>query len=240
MFRPTIVPGLQLYGGPDHISGSYEDDGKHAGHRLEPCPFCGSTRLELMNTHTPSYWVVCHKCDAEAHGNLPAGAGDRIITDRTALLLHLRAIRSAVRKWNKRAIEPAATPVDNPLSPGTKALPLLMAATGYAEALPTEEHGNRRWMAVGASEQARCNRAPTGWICSRTEGHTGPCAAHRASDVDDLRQSVGEVLSAKLYKLMDNGKQAFDACDAYNIDMILDEIMPLIDAAGSGRVTEGA
>lgn len=50
----------------------------------------------------------------------------------------------------------------------------------------------------------------------------------RHGDDDDLRELIGIALSSKLYELMDNGKQAFDACDAHNIDMILDEVMPLI------------
>ena len=105
MLRPTIVPGLQLYGDGNDVSGTYEDDGNHAGHRLEPCPFCGSTRVELANTHTPSYWIECRKCSAQAHGNMPSGAGGQIATDRDALRFHLRAIRSAVRAWNRRSIE---------------------------------------------------------------------------------------------------------------------------------------
>ena len=28
--------------------------------QLSPCPFCGeSEKLELNNTHTPSYWIQC-------------------------------------------------------------------------------------------------------------------------------------------------------------------------------------
>lgn len=56
---------------------------------LLPCPFCGAEDLELVNTHTPSYWVECETCRAEAHGD--------------SLQTHTAAIRSAVDAWNRRA-----------------------------------------------------------------------------------------------------------------------------------------
>lgn len=96
------IKGLKIYGGDDHFSGSFDDDGKHAGHELLPCPFCGSTKLELINTHTPSYLVRCLKCDAEAHGNVPAGGGSQIPDRDVAVRLHRAAMRSAALKWNKR------------------------------------------------------------------------------------------------------------------------------------------
>jgi hypothetical protein len=96
------VNGLTIYGGNGHFSGSFEDDGKHAGHALDHCPFCGSSRLELLNTHTPSYWVRCQTCAAQAHGNMPMGGGGAIPDKQKTLILHMHAMRSAVRKWNKR------------------------------------------------------------------------------------------------------------------------------------------
>jgi hypothetical protein len=104
MPKSNPLPGLTIYGGDGHFSGSFDDDGKHAGHTLDRCPFCGSKRLELVNTHTPSYWVRCLKCRAEAHGDLPVGGGSAIPDERRALVLHLRAMRMAVRKWNKRVV----------------------------------------------------------------------------------------------------------------------------------------
>lgn len=35
---------------------------------LLPCPFCGSRKPEVLNTHTPSYWVECDSCDAQISG----------------------------------------------------------------------------------------------------------------------------------------------------------------------------
>ncbi|MCO8325950.1 Lar family restriction alleviation protein [Burkholderia cenocepacia] len=99
---PDHIKGLDIIGGDGHYSGAFTDDGKHAGHALLPCPFCGSTKLALTNTHTPSYWVYCLKCDAEAHGNMPSGAGSQIPNRNGAVRIHRAAMRSAVRKWNKR------------------------------------------------------------------------------------------------------------------------------------------
>ncbi|MFM0736785.1 hypothetical protein PQQ51_06025 [Paraburkholderia xenovorans] len=105
MPKHSPIPGLTIYCDERHFSGSFEDDGKHAGHTLDHCPFCGSNRLELTNTHTPSYWVRCLKCRAEAHGDLPAGGGEATPDERRALVLHLRAMSMAVRKWNKRIVD---------------------------------------------------------------------------------------------------------------------------------------
>ncbi|MDR8027027.1 Lar family restriction alleviation protein [Burkholderia cenocepacia] len=99
---PDHIKGLEIFGGDGHFSGSFDDDGKHAGHELLPYPFCGSTKLALTNTHTPSYWVQCLKCDAEANGNVPAGGGSQIPDRNDAVRIHRAAMRSAARKWNKR------------------------------------------------------------------------------------------------------------------------------------------
>ncbi|MBN6728751.1 Lar family restriction alleviation protein [Burkholderia multivorans] len=99
---PDDIKGLEIFGGDGHYSGSFDDDGKHAGHELLPCPFCGSTKLALTNTHTPSYWVQCLKCDAEAHGNVPSAGRSQIPDRNDAVRIHRAAMRSAVRKWNKR------------------------------------------------------------------------------------------------------------------------------------------
>jgi Restriction alleviation protein Lar len=99
---PDHIKGLEIYGDDSHYSGSFTDDGTHADHRLLPCPFCGSVKLELANTHTPSYRVTCLKCDAEAHGNVPTGGGSLIPSHNAAVRLHRAAMRSAARKWNKR------------------------------------------------------------------------------------------------------------------------------------------
>lgn len=99
---PDHIKGLEIFGDYSHYSGTFNDDGKHAGHELLPCPFCGSTKLALANTHTPSYWVECLKCKAQVDGNMPAGGGSAILSRETAVRLHRAAMRSAVRKWNKR------------------------------------------------------------------------------------------------------------------------------------------
>jgi hypothetical protein len=61
---------------------------------LLPCPFCGGVDLEIQNTHTPSYWIECHGCEATAHGEYGG--------DRKTRANHRRAFLSAVRAWNRR------------------------------------------------------------------------------------------------------------------------------------------
>ena len=99
---------LQIYGNESHFSGSFLDDRSHGGHILTACPFCGTDdELELCNTHTPSYWVRCHNCGAEAHGRCTEEGGSRILSKEAALRLHLAAMESAVLAWNTRAAVPA-------------------------------------------------------------------------------------------------------------------------------------
>lgn len=67
---------------------------------LKPCPFCGSTELEVWNTHTPVYTVEC-ACGASMRG---ACAEDGKIRSKKRLIdLHFDAISLAVEAWNKRA-----------------------------------------------------------------------------------------------------------------------------------------
>lgn len=69
---------------------------------LKPCPFCGSTDLEVNNTHTPSYWVECNNCEGEISGEYPAD--DTFINEEAHTAMHETAIRSAVRWWNTRDV----------------------------------------------------------------------------------------------------------------------------------------
>ena len=34
---------------------------------VNPCPFCGSRQIEIVNTWTPSYWAECQICGVEVH-----------------------------------------------------------------------------------------------------------------------------------------------------------------------------
>lgn len=102
---------------------------------LLPCPFCGGTDLEIANTHTPSFWVRCNECDAEATGeHFPTPTGtvrenrfhysptpDDTGFEATFENLHpeyQEAFRSAVNAWNRRtpALQPAAVPIDEPVA----------------------------------------------------------------------------------------------------------------------------
>jgi hypothetical protein len=91
---------LQIYGSHRDYSASFDDDGAHYGFTLAPCPFCGSGKLAIMNTHSASYWVECLDCDAIAHG---AHYGTSQRTKASCATAHEKAMRSAVFKWNRRA-----------------------------------------------------------------------------------------------------------------------------------------
>lgn len=69
--------------------------------RVEPCPFCGGTDIEIQNTHTPSYWMACQnpKCRAEVHGEWydPGALGSE-------LKAHEKSKQSALRRWNRRTL----------------------------------------------------------------------------------------------------------------------------------------
>lgn len=78
---------VNVSGGAD-LEGSVE---------LKPCPFCGEKYdLELKNTHTPSCWVECGKCDAQA-------SGQTFWPEKGPKREHfLLAIESAKDRWNNR------------------------------------------------------------------------------------------------------------------------------------------
>lgn len=56
---------------------------------LLPCPFCGCPDLTIGNTHTAYYYVECHECGAEVHGEVSTR--------------HVHAIKTARDAWNRRA-----------------------------------------------------------------------------------------------------------------------------------------
>lgn len=62
---------------------------------LLPCPFCGSTEIELCNTWTASYWMKCQNCGCQMDD--PNESGD------PSLLADHEVSKSAVIKvWNTR------------------------------------------------------------------------------------------------------------------------------------------
>jgi capsular polysaccharide biosynthesis protein len=83
-FEPAAVRGV--------VSTIYDDRDP----ALLPCPFCGapSHHLEVLNTHTPAYWVACMECGAEMYGQSAEG--------HYAKRAHRRAFLSAIAAWNRR------------------------------------------------------------------------------------------------------------------------------------------
>jgi Lar family restriction alleviation protein len=67
-----------------------------------PCPFCGSTDLELQNTHTPHYWIECQGCEAQVsdpgHGR------------RNTLPAHRASKAAVLAAWNRRALPTTPAP----------------------------------------------------------------------------------------------------------------------------------
>ena len=64
---------------------------------LLPCPHCGSTDLELANTHTPSYWIEC-VCSARVSGEYGPE-----LTMGAVEAQHRASAESAIQNWNRRA-----------------------------------------------------------------------------------------------------------------------------------------
>lgn len=64
-----------------------------------PCPFCGGADLELSNTHTACYTVVC-PCGVEVTG---ASFSGNYSSDRIPRARHVTAKANALAAWNRRA-----------------------------------------------------------------------------------------------------------------------------------------
>ena len=65
--------------------------------KLKPCPFCGSSELELVNTHTASCWVECLKCSGQCGGEYYCAKKGKSTKKH-----FVAAIRSAIENWNRR------------------------------------------------------------------------------------------------------------------------------------------
>lgn len=93
---------VEVHGEPKAFGASYKDDGKHSGHTLKACPFCGGDDLAVCNTHTATYWVQCNACHAQKDGEDIESADDAQ-TKAELVVAHYEAFLSAVLGWNKRA-----------------------------------------------------------------------------------------------------------------------------------------
>lgn len=87
-------------------------------HKFLPCPFCGSTDVEIGNTHTPYFCVTCQDCEAEIHGEYFDSPDGRSRTTKFSYTPNPRneweatyeelhpeykqAFDSAIETWNKR------------------------------------------------------------------------------------------------------------------------------------------
>ena len=71
---------------------------------LEGCPRCGSFDLELRNTHTACYWIVCVTCENGGIGVKITGmnVGASTPSSKLTMTQHRLAKRSAIAAWNRR------------------------------------------------------------------------------------------------------------------------------------------
>lgn len=67
--------------------------------KLLPCPFCGSNKMTIENTHTPCYWVEC-ECGARME---TAGVGYKSLAGKSRMANHRKAKQMAIDAWNRRA-----------------------------------------------------------------------------------------------------------------------------------------
>ena len=179
--------------------------------KLLPCPFCGNA--PTLKREDGLVGIVC---------------GPDSDCDHTGLCIVFPEAKEAdaIECWNRRV---APVPHTHELASAAASYETTIRARVIEEAaIALEQHDRmgREWVRGSL------------WDTLTREGaaRIRALASQPHSDIDDLRQSLGEALSTKLYELMDNGQQAFDACDAYNIDMLLDEIMPLIDGSRKGNL----
>lgn len=91
---------FHIISGADYCRINFLDDGQHGGHKLKPCPFCGSRVLAINNMDSPEYWVECENCCAECPGDINEKGS--CATETEALETHNRALLSAVTAWNRR------------------------------------------------------------------------------------------------------------------------------------------
>lgn len=68
---------------------------------LTECPFCASTNIDITNTHTPCYWGECLHCGAQGPNSTPVKS-EYTKTVELVKKQHLKAFKSAVKKWNRR------------------------------------------------------------------------------------------------------------------------------------------
>ncbi|MDE2098435.1 MAG: Lar family restriction alleviation protein [Patescibacteria group bacterium] len=76
---------------------------------LLKCPFCGSSSLQIGNTHTPSYWVECEDCGAAVYGKgYPyskkehSGFHSHLLYGTTLPKPYVLARMAAIKAWNRR------------------------------------------------------------------------------------------------------------------------------------------
>lgn len=89
---------LSIYGNKkDGFSGH----GESHHESLLCCPFCGCAEVNVVNTHSPSYWAECAGCGAKGSDGR-SRSSKHPMSERSATLRHVQAFTKAFRKWNTR------------------------------------------------------------------------------------------------------------------------------------------
>jgi Lar family restriction alleviation protein len=68
---------------------------------VSPCPFCGSKDIELQNTWTASYWIMCQSCGARV-SDPGMERNPELYAD------HQASKAAALTAWNTRIVRQAA------------------------------------------------------------------------------------------------------------------------------------
>lgn len=101
MTLEQLLESRMIYGGDGHFSGHLDFSESDLIRTLKPCPFCGSTDLEIVNTHTSSYWVTCQECGVEADSysveyEFPFKSPQEVYD------AHMESARGGAETWNTR------------------------------------------------------------------------------------------------------------------------------------------
>jgi len=92
---------LDVYGKPGDFGASGEYENAIVDGVLSQCPFCGGIDIEVVNTHTPHYTVICADCGAKKPCAI--GSGKHFKSRGACIRAHGQSFRSAITEWNTRA-----------------------------------------------------------------------------------------------------------------------------------------
>lgn len=78
--------------------------------RLRECPFCGGRDMDIVNTHTPCYWVECNDCETQKHD--VDGSGNPLPDEASARAAHEASVERVIAAWNTRTVASTTGVID--------------------------------------------------------------------------------------------------------------------------------